>query len=216
MKKILIAFLFISGCGHVSDSEVKLIGAQTSAIPQVIKLSGGTCTGAVVGSSSILTAAHCFKTGSSTYFYYMGKKYNAKCVRNPDYKSWFGVKNDHALCRTTENMPKPHVKIDMVNPVQYGEVVQLTGYGCYNSKKQHDGKQRSGYAQVNGGNATEFTTLAGNGFTSALCSGDSGGPVLRKGRVVGVNSRANMSDYSILDRTATVSFQKFAASWKNW
>lgn len=81
-----------------------------------------------------------------------------------------------------------------LDPVQRNDSVLLVGFGCEHSSKYN--RSSSGYGRRTWGKTEVIRADKVNFYTYArlmradhpsLCPGDSGGPVLRNGRVVGVN-----------------------------
>jgi hypothetical protein len=199
------------GCGTLeTGSEIKLINGSVVSVPYIVELSPVGCTGTIIGPHSMITAGHCYGTGSKASFKYRGKKYTSQVLRHPNYNDRT-VAYDVAIGHVTEEMPGPFASI-YITPYNNGAAVQLYGYGCIKPRtwwgggaNGADGKLRTGLTKIISSNSMEFVTRGGqNG--SALCFGDSGGPVMApstKG-LIGINSRGNIRDTSFLQRIDTV------------
>ena len=227
--KLIIATLALMMCHPVYAQDAFLIGGTVTTSREIVNTymtgtSSFRCTGTVIGPRTLLTAGHCYKNREVAGFSIDGMNVKAQCYRNPDYSSWFGnALNDHTLCYTDKEIKYPYAFID-TRPVQKGEIVQLAGYGCFNTKKQNDGKLRAGLVQVSSVQSKEFVTVAGNNMNAALCFGDSGGSSWRYGDgyynvaeqtgglkyVIGVNSKGNIATVSYLALLSNNSFKKFA------
>lgn len=100
---------------------------------------------------------------------------------------------DIALLQVTEALPAiPSLEVDF-GPVDAGTEVVLIGFGC--GLPDQDGRspaiqRRTGRSRVIRVDAVNFYTEASQRQERApsLCAGDSGGPVLRAGRVVGIHT----------------------------
>ncbi|EIC20587.1 trypsin-like serine protease [Thiorhodovibrio frisius] len=91
----------------------------------------------------------------------------------------------------TETPTIPTLAVRAVAPAPGDEVV-LVGYGCAQPGAKTSGPVRRGWGrtQVIRADAINFYSMAGQKQDGApsLCPGTSGGPVLRQGQVIGVNS----------------------------
>lgn len=100
---------------------------------------------------------------------------------------------DIALIRLQTATPKiPLNRVDFA-PIDAGAEVELVGFGCSHLARVGDrlsAERRSGWSRVIRVDAVNFYTEAGQRAAQApsLCPGDSGGPVLYQGRVVGVHT----------------------------
>ncbi|MEA3638446.1 MAG: trypsin-like serine protease [Lamprobacter sp.] len=97
---------------------------------------------------------------------------------------------DLALIQLRTTTPEiPHYQLDFT-PLEAGAEVELVGFGCSRLGDRLSAERRSGWSRVIRVDAVNFYTEAGQRVTQApsLCPGDSGGPVLYQGRVVGVHA----------------------------
>lgn len=100
---------------------------------------------------------------------------------------------DIAVIRLQTATPEiPIVTVDF-NPLKAGAKVEIVGFGCTASQPVGHGsltKRQSGWTSIIRVDSINFYTEATQRSVNApsLCSGDSGGPVLYNGRVVGINS----------------------------
>jgi hypothetical protein len=100
---------------------------------------------------------------------------------------------DIALIRLRTATPEiPVAEVDFT-PLAAGAEVELVGFGCADLRRVGNraaAARRSGWTRVIRVDAVNFYTEAGQKSEQApsLCPGDSGGPVLYQGRVVGIHS----------------------------
>lgn len=163
------------------------------------------CTATLVNTRVLLMAAHCVSNNGSAKFSIRDRKFEAICTHHPMYRSNYTA--DFALCRVLE--PVEYVTfetMDLTPSVAVNEKLLLTGYGCTQAGGGggNDGIYRAGYApvlKVPSATSTNFDMVTKG--TSALCYGDSGGPVFKiqtTGRrvLVGINSRGDIRTISYL------------------
>lgn len=189
----------------VNDEHQVLINGQPvdkqkyPHVVRVIGVQGQACTASIVGPNVILTAAHCADTGEKMTFTGVdGVKYTATMYH---YEKW-SDKDDLDLSLGKLD------KVTKIKPVslrtdrfeQKGILVDLIGYGCTNpgGGGGNDGVLRAGTGKVSGAQNYDLVVDAS---PSALCYGDSGGPVFFEGRQIAVNSKGNIKDKSYLTRT---------------
>lgn len=100
---------------------------------------------------------------------------------------------DVALMRLQTTTPSIPVKPVAFTPLQAGTEVELVGFGCAEpgaAGKAYPAVRRVGRSQVIRVDRVSFYTQAGQRSADApsLCPGDSGGPVLHQGQVVGIHT----------------------------
>lgn len=234
MKRIL-SFILLLFAFPLMASELfpSLIGgrpAHKGEYPEIIYIRSGNsrCSASVIGQSVILTAAHCVKDegeigpvpspapeSQDVEFVLDQIVYKAKCNQAPLYRDH---KEDHdfALCKTDKTMSVKPAAISKIGP-KIGDMVVLTGYGCVKpgGTGGNDGILRVGKAEVTKlpkGTDHWFYTM----FEVAVCYGDSGGPsLLDTGNhlIIGVNSRGNIEDLSLMTALFTPESQKFLSDF---
>lgn len=230
MSLPLVAFA-LGACavdsGPVNEEPVgshadELVGghvATESEYPSTVYLGG--CTGVKVGPRHFLSAAHCF--GGGEQYLSVTPDNNpqqvqtltvSSLVRHPEYVNCtacagdqsmndFGLRPDVALITVHELTPAIPVAVIDPTPVQVGDPVTLTGYGCENGVGKPSGPARfkvGDTGAVDPLSLSDATTVPGGYVTTVgpgldpdspgLCPGDSGGPLFRTGTnlVIGINA----------------------------
>lgn len=215
MKKIVLFLLaFSSSIGSASAFEPELIGgrpAKTGEFPEIvyIRSGGARCSASIIGPRVILTAGHCVKENGSigpvefdeiVDFVVDQIVYTAQCKQAPLYRDSI-EDHDMALCKVDKPLKVKPASISKEGP-KLGQEVILTGYGCVKEGGVggNDGILRIGKAKVirlpQDKNFWFYTK-----DISALCFGDSGGPSMldeKSHLVIGVNSRGNIKDLSLM------------------
>lgn len=198
---ILFALTLISSCGFVHDHEgylpVEPSGLQTKVttdLPQVVMVyNGGVCTGTIVADNLVLTAAHCDRGTEFNIFHHDGPLLGKTTTRHAPEKDDPDIAVLEFPTGTFKDSPLP-----LGFSVEKNDSVELVGFGC------NDAESKLGQTIKRRGSNTvldvfQFITLytpltqngrliVGSDNTSGICSGDSGGPLLKNGGIVGVGS----------------------------
>lgn len=191
---------------------------DTKAYPAVVRIfmTGASCTAAVIGPRTILTAAHCANTGDTATFQTVnGTKYSAVMTQGTGYP---GVDLDLNLGQTSTDIDVPPLSVKLDKFERVGTIVNLIGYGCIQpgGGGGNDGTLRIGQTVVSAGQGLDLVLTTPNG--AALCYGDSGGPVLWQDAnnnmvVIGVNSKGNIQDTSYTTRLTLPEANAFMKAW---
>lgn len=174
-------------------------------IVRIVSESGSGCTATIVGPQTIITAAHCAKTGEKVSFTTVkGIKYTATMTRAPLYPG-----TDHDISLGYVSKPITGISFREVITEHFEKVnteIMLIGYGCINpgGGQGNDGILRAGRSSIKGASQNLLDLIIYDENGTALCYGDSGGPVLYpvgpNGKVFAINSKGNIKDRSYVTR----------------
>jgi hypothetical protein len=177
---------------------------------------GAPCTATVVGSRTIITAAHCMSAGGQGWVKIRSAKLGIRCTRHPDYVYPY-ASADFALCVTNTTVPGMRYEKINTDPeaTSAGAQIFLLGYGCIDvNGNRTQGTLYGGLATVKDpGDGNSPITLRGG---AAICAGDSGGGAFTQGearKLVGINASGDYETNSFLASTAAAKFLKWANGW---
>lgn len=179
---------------------------------------GEQCSATVVGKSTLLTAAHCVDESKVIHVIaHDWMRFYASCE---PHELWEGYDFDIALCKTEHYLPVHPASIRLVYP-RRGQKVLLSGFGCTNSDRTggNDGVFSVGTTII-----TETPSLDSFVHTfkdAAVCAGDSGGaaywhmddPTAEEHYILGVNSRGDMKERSLLTAVFTLPIIRWMKDW---
>jgi V8-like Glu-specific endopeptidase len=197
------ALIEVTGCGNGFEL---LDGSRQSAIvngqsdtghPAVglLNLGNALCTGTLVGSKTVLTAAHCVTGGAAT-FKVGGATYPVASMNaHPSYSPQVLSANDVGIVVLAQAVGGiAPVRLAKTAP-QVGEAVTIVGFGITGSGYINAGTKRVTTNTVSAVKAQYFSFSGAGGSKGNTCSGDSGGPTFRaEGGVdtlLGVHSTAS-------------------------
>jgi len=131
-----------------------------------------SCTGVLITSSTVLTAAHCVTPGAR----HVTSAFTGTATVHPQWTG--GAAHDLAVVKTLDKVGRPHARLRTTTPE--GAAITLVGYGKTVYGGVQDGVKRYGYNVIDRVDANSFfydTSLASPApEEAATCSGDSGGP----------------------------------------
>ncbi len=145
--------------------------------------SSSLCSGTMISSTDVLTAAHCFaQNPSSAYILAEGVRVNAvRYSLHPDVTyTGQSVLNDVAVLRLQTPVGLPTLPLLAGTTLESGDIIQIFGYGItedQSSSKDTAGTLRSGEMLITSISPDHITTNYG-GEGSNTCFGDSGGPAV--------------------------------------
>lgn len=168
-----------------------------------------TCTGALVGPSTLMTAGHCVPADGKVSMVFGKDSYNAVCVAHASYAQKTDLSADFGLCRLLDPFKPPlnfkYERVRSVSPadlVKTKEKILLGGFGCTKDSvleatfEKLDHLYRIGFATVKDSSLSKpptapelaalyapfqnFNVITAMGQAN-LCPGDSGGPVFLLG-----------------------------------
>lgn len=235
MKYLFLCLLMMSGLASAETFdewlerslpefvEPSLIGGQAVTeqdFPSVvyITIQGARCTATIIGPETLLTAGHCVEfdefgavrhvlvDGQTVTFTQGGQANSALCEASPNYPQ---IDHDIALCKITNRIDGIKYGVVASQGPALREIVTLMGFGCVRrgGGGGNDGTLRVGLAPV-----VRLSREAQQDFdfitqgNTALCFGDSGGPVMKRVTnprnqdhiVLGVNSKGDIRTTSLL------------------
>ncbi len=203
MKRALLVLL--GACGvETGTTQQSIIGGTLSNEPAVVALlrrpvscqpegSPLECTGTLVAPRVVITAAHCVGDAPvNAIDVFFGSDIDGPGMRipvsggraHPDWDPETHANDVAALILATD-APVAPIALSAALPDLTAMDVRLVGYGVAAGASTDVGEQREGTARVTEMSAAEIRMVPG---PSMSCRGDSGGPVLSGGQLVGVTS----------------------------
>lgn len=206
------ASLIFSACGNESNhhrSELEVVGGREAVFEHPAVVSWGfqdkrfVCTGTFVSDSVMITASHCFAGNAKTVVF--GTTESRRVILNPSYSNiperrGIEAGYDIAFVEFPRNTAPATMKIGS-NAPQAGQGLTMIGYGHndYSPGLRTTSQSRSGvrrvgtnvFANVDNGKLRVEGKLqhgSGDGRSVSLGEGDSGGPAIVNGQIVGIAS----------------------------
>ena len=185
----LLLALAVTGCGPEMWDQLDEINAAGESItdgttdtghPSVGWLHiGGTtlCTATLVGSKTVLTAAHCIETGQSHVFYVGSGSYTAASTHpHPQFNNVTKAHDIALLKLSTAPSVTPSIISELTPTV--GTALTLVGYGITGTGNNDAGTKRTATNTVASVTSTQFRFNGTGSGIGNTCHGDSGGPAL--------------------------------------
>ena len=199
-----------AGCSYdpaeLSQLEAAIVnGTFDSGHPAVGVLTSqgqGICTATLVGTRTVLTAAHCvvqedqppYSLSPQLGFSHDGKAFpvpSASAVYHPAYDA-INIDNDVAVVRLSQDVPGITPVLIASTAPTVGETIEIVGYGVTSENAQDFGTKRRTNNTIGLVTPTQYVFYGSGGNIGSHCYGDSGGPsfVVRGGKElqVGVHS----------------------------
>lgn len=179
---------------------------------------GGRCTSTVVGETSILTAAHCIENGAVGSIRSQGNTIRVRCTHHPRYAS--NYQYDVAMCKADQPIPLINGALfktlnSSSSIPRKNDRVVLLGFGC----RQEGGGGSSGKLYIGSASVKSFSGIyIVTSGGAAVCFGDSGGGAYAsisnvQRRLIGVNSRGDISKTSYLTSVSSHGVVAFLLDW---
>ncbi|CAN5903186.1 hypothetical protein BH11MYX4_BH11MYX4_20180 [soil metagenome] len=198
--------LAVTHCGdagraeHVGTAESAITNGAPDgghlAVGALFASAGFQCSATLVGTRTVLTAAHCIAPGVTGYrFVVEGRSFEAASVTPHPLYDPSSERADVGVVMLAEAPPAPPMSLSPDAPV-VGLPITIVGLGCPDgtAKGCVQGTRRVARNVVDTvtGDEIVFTTRAGDADAGGHCDGDSGGPALAAAGeqevVVGVNT----------------------------
>ena len=197
---VITTSLMVGACGGTEPApsagrqQAIVNGLPDVAHPAVGDLShslGARCSATLVGSHTVLTAAHCVAPGESHLFFLAQRRWPVSAViPHPNY-TLGTIANDIAVVRLAQAPPVEPAAV-AVTPPQLGQRILLIGFGQVAQEDESPALKRMGENTIAAIDEQSLTYRDARDGQGNMCFGDSGGPTFAvvQGQevVVGVHS----------------------------
>jgi secreted trypsin-like serine protease len=174
-----------NSCSAIGIAIVNGVTCSTAASPVVlVNMRGpdgvpiGSCSGTVIASRAVLTAAHCLagSVGSVRIYLGSGPEVIARSFSAyPGYRESDPAGLDVGVVLMSDDLGRAPVPVLLSRDARVGETAILAGWG--NDQNQVASTLRAGSTTITAVGSTQLQTQY-SATASSVCSGDSGGPLL--------------------------------------
>jgi hypothetical protein len=166
----------------------------------------GSCTGTVLNSKTVLSAAHCALASDNVKYAEIKNTNDEIVIANqiyyhPNYgnPNQFAEYNDIAIFKTDQDINANTMSLHMEHDLTIGEIMAMAGYGL--DENRNFGELKAGFSLLHSYDEESVTIKFRPGSGSNSCYGDSGGPLtIYRGtewKIIGVTSNGSNSTCGI-------------------
>ncbi len=188
---------------HASEATPYVIGGQQESNPWIVQLnfnstsSVGTfgCTGEQINSEWVLTAKHCVDDATNMRVFQSNDQTNPGEGIRAD-MMYASPAGDIGLVHLSKEAPLPsYAQLDFSYTPTEGDSANIYGYGL-GANSQPTSTLRGASVNVIGNSTDAYGGIAAHirGVDGASNHGDSGGPMIKNGKVVAVCSTGDQAD----------------------
>lgn len=181
-------------------------GQETGAYPAIVQIltsyesSASYCTATFINPRTLITAAHCVYGGKKVSISQGPKGETTEIYLHPSYNDANGRHHqyDLAFVRFKQDISNQYYPLSWdAQDKGIGQSADMVGYGC--DENGQSGTKREGFNRISEYRDGAIVSAGKKDGTqgSAVCPGDSGGPLLANGKVLGVASLLVWTDKDI-------------------